>query len=77
MHVEKLDISQVCLHNALHECRFKAIWYFVRVRIIHTCCCAPIGADTVVYLALLPPGTVEPNGEFLRDRQLKNWGQTL
>ena len=41
------------------------------------CCCAPIGADTVVYLALLPPGTVEPNGEFLRDRQLKNWGQML
>ena len=40
-------------------------WCFVEI--IHTCCCAPIGADTVVYLALLPLGTAEPNGEFLRD----------
>lgn len=31
------------------------------------------GADTVVYLALLPPATKEPNGLFLRDRQPCSW----
>lgn len=31
------------------------------------------GADTPVYLALLPPSTEEPNGQFLRDRILRSW----
>ena len=29
-----------------------------------------IGADTPVYLALLPAGTSEPQGEFLTDRKV-------
>jgi len=32
------------------------------------------GADTPVYLALLPPNVPSPRGEFLADRQIKVWG---
>ncbi|XP_042175738.1 carbonyl reductase [NADPH] 1 isoform X2 [Oncorhynchus tshawytscha] len=31
------------------------------------------GADTPVYLALLPPATLEPQGEFVVDRQVQVW----
>ncbi|CAB1328896.1 unnamed protein product, partial [Coregonus sp. 'balchen'] len=31
------------------------------------------GADTPVYLALLPPATQEPQGEFVVDRQVQVW----
>lgn len=31
------------------------------------------GAETPVYLSLLPPGTTEPNGQFLRDRKVLKW----
>ncbi|CAC5403799.1 CBR1 [Mytilus coruscus] len=32
------------------------------------------GADTPVYLAMLPPGTTSPKGNFVSDRTIKNWG---
>ena len=32
-----------------------------------------LGADTALYLAMLPPATNEPNGLFLRDRTPKTW----
>ena len=31
------------------------------------------GADTPVYLALLPPGTSQPNGELVQDRKVKSF----
>ncbi|CAG2237829.1 CBR1 [Mytilus edulis] len=32
------------------------------------------GADTPVYLALLPPGTSSPKGDFVSERTIENWG---
>ncbi|CAG2210735.1 CBR1 [Mytilus edulis] len=32
------------------------------------------GADTPVYLAMLPSGTTSPKGNYLSDRTIKNWG---
>ncbi|XP_071087201.1 carbonyl reductase [NADPH] 1-like [Haliotis cracherodii] len=32
------------------------------------------GADTLVYLALLPPNTTSPKGNFVSDRTIQNWG---
>ena len=29
-----------------------------------------VGAGTPLYLALLPPGTTEPNGEYLYDKAI-------
>jgi len=31
------------------------------------------GAETPVYLAMLPPGTTEPNGKFLSDKTVRPW----
>ncbi|CAI9726670.1 Hypothetical predicted protein [Octopus vulgaris] len=31
------------------------------------------GADTPVYLALLPPNVKEPRGQFVVDRQIREW----
>ncbi|XP_062584744.1 carbonyl reductase [NADPH] 1-like [Saccostrea cucullata] len=31
------------------------------------------GADTPLYLALLPPGTKSPAGNFVSEREIKNW----
>jgi carbonyl reductase 1 len=33
------------------------------------------GADTPLYLALLPPGTKSPAGNFVSDRKIKNWSE--
>ncbi|OWF51187.1 Carbonyl reductase [NADPH] 1 [Mizuhopecten yessoensis] len=32
------------------------------------------GADTPLFLALLPPTTTTPNGEFVSDRKIQKWG---
>ncbi|XP_069129038.1 carbonyl reductase [NADPH] 1-like [Argopecten irradians] len=32
------------------------------------------GADTPLYLALLPPTTTSPSGEFVSDREILKWG---
>ncbi|XP_033743359.1 carbonyl reductase [NADPH] 1-like [Pecten maximus] len=32
------------------------------------------GADTPLYLSLLPPATTTPNGEFVSDREIQKWG---
>ncbi|XP_046567681.1 carbonyl reductase [NADPH] 1-like [Haliotis rubra] len=32
------------------------------------------GADTLVYLALLPQNTTSPRGNFVKDRTIQNWG---
>ncbi|XP_067663236.1 carbonyl reductase [NADPH] 1-like [Haliotis asinina] len=32
------------------------------------------GADTPVYLALLPPNTTSPKGDFVSDRAIQKWG---
>ncbi|XP_046552062.1 carbonyl reductase [NADPH] 1-like [Haliotis rubra] len=32
------------------------------------------GADTMVYLALLPPNTTSPKGNFVADRSILQWG---
>ncbi|XP_046374063.2 carbonyl reductase [NADPH] 3-like [Haliotis rufescens] len=32
------------------------------------------GADTLVYLALLPPNTTSPRGNLVADRRIQNWG---
>jgi len=32
------------------------------------------GADTPLYLAMLPPNTNSPKGDFLSERKIKNWG---
>ncbi|CAG2210736.1 CBR1 [Mytilus edulis] len=32
------------------------------------------GADTPVYVAMLPPGTTSPKGDFVSDRTIKKWG---
>ncbi|XP_067663237.1 carbonyl reductase [NADPH] 1-like [Haliotis asinina] len=32
------------------------------------------GADTLVYLALLPPNTTSPRGDFVKDRTIYKWG---
>jgi len=34
---------------------------------------AQSGADTPVYCALLPEGTVEPNGSFIMNREVQEW----
>ena len=31
------------------------------------------GADTPVYLALLPPNTTSPKGKFVSDRTVQEW----
>ncbi|XP_061197908.1 carbonyl reductase [NADPH] 1-like [Saccostrea echinata] len=33
------------------------------------------GADTPLYLALLPPGTKSPSGNFVSERNIKNWSE--
>ncbi|XP_061163531.1 carbonyl reductase [NADPH] 1-like isoform X2 [Saccostrea echinata] len=33
------------------------------------------GADTPLYLALLPPGTKSPAGNFVSEREIKNWSE--
>ena len=33
-----------------------------------------LGADTPVYLAMLPAGTTSPKGKFVSDRTIQNWG---
>lgn len=33
------------------------------------------GADTPLYLALLPPGTKSPGGNFLSERKIKKWNE--
>ncbi|XP_065936076.1 carbonyl reductase [NADPH] 1-like isoform X2 [Magallana gigas] len=33
------------------------------------------GADTPIYLALLPPGTKSPAGNFLSERKIKKWNE--
>ncbi|XP_056021918.1 carbonyl reductase [NADPH] 1-like [Ostrea edulis] len=33
------------------------------------------GADTPVYLALLPPGSKSPAGNFVSEREIKNWSE--
>ncbi|XP_061163370.1 carbonyl reductase [NADPH] 1-like isoform X3 [Saccostrea echinata] len=33
------------------------------------------GADTPIYLALLPEGTTSPAGEFVADRKVKSWSE--
>ncbi|XP_056021847.1 carbonyl reductase [NADPH] 1-like isoform X1 [Ostrea edulis] len=33
------------------------------------------GADTPIYLALLPPGSKSPAGNFLSERKIKNWSE--
>ena len=43
----------------------------------YTCSAPPLslctGANTPVYLALLPPGTSQPNGQLVQDRKVKSF----
>ena len=32
-----------------------------------------LGAETPVYLALLPPNAVAPHGEFVSEKKVQNW----
>ena len=34
------------------------------------------GAETPIYLALLPPNTSEPKGKFIGDKQVFDWENT-
>ena len=46
-----------------------------RISIIYIQCHVYLfaGAETPLYLALLPPGTTEPNGEYLYDKAIAKW----
>ena len=53
---------------------FVFISYYIILLIMYLFSLFYLGADTPVYLAMLPAGTNSPKGNFVSDRTIQNWG---
>ena len=62
------------LEETFYCTSFVIISYYIILLIMYLFSLFYLGADTPVYLAMLPAGTTSPKGKFVSDRTIQNWG---
>jgi hypothetical protein len=62
------------LEETFYCTSFVFISYYIILLIMYLFSLFYLGADTPVYLAMLPAGTNSPKGNFVSDRTIQNWG---